>query len=231
MVSRSNARITDITSLTNSVKLFTLEPETPLTFKAGQFLNLKFEDEGARHMKPYSIASSPQDLSRIQLCIKLVENGRTTPVLFNKEVGTEVQLMGGLGLFSIDKAEKEYLVFAGAGTGVAPLRSMIYELLAQGSEQKMELILGVRHEDEILFEKEFRELEENHSNFFFSPVVSRPSEDWQGKRGYVQHHFDHLDAKKTQVFLCGLPRMIEDAKQQLYDLNFSPEYIHEEKFV
>lgn len=223
-------KIEEIVEMSDSVRLFKLKLDKPFDYKAGQFVNLSFEDEGDKYMRPYSIASDPDGSDVIELCIKLVENGRVTPHLFHKKVGDEVNVKGPFGMFTIEKGTKDKYVFVGTGTGIAPLRSMIKKLLKDGTDKELTLIFGVRHVNEVLFMDEFKKLEEENPNFKYVPIVSRPDDSWIGRSGHVQDNFDMLDIQNIDVFICGLPVMVEESMEKLIKLGVSESNIFHEKY-
>lgn len=229
MVEKYNAKIVEIKELSSTVKHFVIDLGSKIDFKAGQFVNLSFTDNEKVYRKPYSIASPPMMNDKIELCIKNVDNGNLTPVLFEKQVGFEVGIMGPLGLFNLDKSRKEKLVFIGTGTGISPLRSMIYDLIAKGTQKEMILIFGVKFKEEILYKDEFESLEKASPNFKFVPIVSR-SEDWVGRRGHAQDNLDVVDVLNSEVYMCGLPNMVDGTKEKLIELGMDKDDIHFEKF-
>lgn len=231
MVVKRIAKFKEIKNLTPTVKEFDLELEEDFDFKAGQFVNISFREGETLYRKPYSIASKPDGTSNISLCIKLVKDGKTTPVLFEKKEGFEVEVMGPLGLFTLEKSSKDNLLFIGTGTGVAPLKSMIEDELSRDNEKQLTLILGVRYENELLYKKEFEKLEEENPNFKFIQVVSRPTEEWEGRRGHVQDNFDSIDVLNSEAYICGLPIMVEEVMKKLQELGIDEDCIHHEKYV
>lgn len=250
MVQKFQAHLDEVRDLSPTVKHFTFSYSEPFEFKAGQFVNLSFEHDGETLRRPYSIASSPNfgDKKLLELCIKLVDGGQVTPRLWEKQAGETFELMGPLGVFGLEKAEdaEKELVFIGTGTGVAPLRSMIYdelesqELAQRDLEEKetdsvnayrnLTLIFGVRYEEELLYVKEFQKLSELHPNFKFVPIVSRPTQNWSGRTGHVQQNFDVIDPNNSYCFICGLPAMFDGAKAKLLDLGIPQEHIFHEVF-
>ena len=147
MVSGFNGVFSKIENHGKSTKLFTIDLDKEISFKPGQFVNLIFESEGKRFLKPYSIASSNKLKRQIELCVNLVENGRTTPYLFRKKIGDKVKVKGPLGLFKLDdKSQKEKIVFIATGTGISPLRSMILNLIENETDKQLHLIFGIRYE-------------------------------------------------------------------------------------
>lgn len=229
MIEKYRAKIIEIKKLSSDVYHFVLDLNGFIDFKAGQFVNLSFTDNGKIFKKPYSIASAPKMRDKIELCIKKVENGNLTPLLFQKEVNFEVEIMGPLGLFTLDKSKKEKIVFIATGTGIAPFRSMIYDLVSKNVTKELILIFGVKFSENILYKEEFENLEKINPNFKFVPIVSR-SEDWIGRRGHVQDNLDMIDILNSEVYICGLPEMVEDVKNRLIELGMNKDDIYFEKY-
>jgi ferredoxin-NADP reductase len=220
--------------LTPSVRSFFLRlpPGQKLDFIPGQFISVHVTKEGKMIRKPYSIASPPIDPTLLELCIKRVEGGFVSNTLFSFSSGAAIPIDGPDGVFVLKNHFDSDLFFIGAGTGIAPLRSMIRWLFHAGFSREASLIFGVRNEKEILYEKEFRSLEEKHSNFHFIPTISRPVH-WKGERGYVQEKLDawigNPDGKK--VYLCGLPAMVNAVREKLKSIGFNRKEIAYEKYV
>lgn len=246
-IKQIDAKIEKIEELSPTVKHFIINLNDNIEMKAGQFVNLSFEENNETCKRPYSIASSPsfnQKTGKIELCIKLVENGFFTPKLWNKKENDIVHIMGPLGIFTLEKSNPEKkLVFIGTGTGIAPLRSMIKEELEkQANQEKIDnieseavtinreimLIFGVRHENEILYREEFEKLEKENPNFKYLEIVSRPEKTWIGRTGHVQDNFESIDPLNSQVYMCGLPQMVEGAKQKLLEMGLQESDIHNE---
>ena len=244
MVNDYKAKIIGIKDLTKTVREFTLDLGDKFEFKAGQFVNLSFEYNGEILRRAYSIASNPKKNSNeIQLCIKLVESGHLTPKLFEKKVGDNIDIKGPLGIFTLDKATKRKLVFIGTGTGIAPLRSMILDEISKQKgirdseneegifeNKEITLIFGVRYENEILYKDEFEKLAEENPNFKYVQVVSRPTDNWDGRSGHVQDNFDMIDVNNSNVFICGLPAMFDGAKEKLIQMGMDGKDIFHEVF-
>ena len=107
---------------------------------------------------------------------------------------------------------------------------MIHHLLKTGVKKEIILILGVRYENEIYFEKEFEAFERDHPNFKFIKTISKPSENWQGKRGHVHHHFDIVDLQQSEFYICGSKEMVKESIDKLKALDVSEEDIKIERY-
>jgi NAD(P)H-flavin reductase len=195
--------------------------------------------------KPYSIASPPDQEREIELCIKRVEGGYVSTYCDRLVGGESFEIRGPIGKFFLREPIDSDLVFLATGTGVAPFRSMLRGLfpIEPGEtawapyrfspDRQAWLFFGVRHEDEILYESEFRRMAERYATFHFIPTVSRPKQQWRGETGYVQDQaVKHLrDPAVKHVYVCGLMPMIEAARAALKGMGFQREQIHYEIYT
>ena len=229
-------KLEKIFELTPTVRTFRLafSEGTWIPFKAGQFCMIHVPKEGDPKplKKAYSICSAPFEEGYIDLCIKLVEGGYTTNWFWTLKEGDEVTLTIPYGGFLIHEPIDYNFIFIATGTGLTPLRSMIKSLLHEGCKKQMMLIFGVRYENEILYEEEFRQLEKKYPNFRFIPTISRPK-NWTGEKGYVQEQLKkHVtDPKGKQIYVCGLVPMIEAVQKAAAEIGFNPKQVHFEKYV
>lgn len=224
--------IVEVTSLNDYVKLFRLQfPKgTTFHFKGGQFVIVNVTDlDGKPQRRSYSITSSPKHTEYIELCVKILPDGRVSGVLDTFAVGTQLEIDGPYGKFIIDKEEKKELIFVGAGVGIAPLRSMIHDLLETGYDAPLWLFFGFRFDTDYLFRNEFTALEEKYSDFHFIPVVSRPSEktDPDLDIGHVDAIISMYvkDAKNKAVFICGSLPMVKDVVKSVEAMGITKEQI------
>ena len=83
------------------------------------------------------------------------------------------------------------------------------------------MFFGVRREIDIYYMSELDRLKKHLPNFEYHFVLSRPSDSWTGKRGYVQHHLKDIDYKNTPTtfYMCGNGGMIKDVKHQLFEVD------------
>jgi Na+-transporting NADH:ubiquinone oxidoreductase subunit F len=230
-----SGKFAKIENQTDKTKLFTIELDEKFEFESGQFVNLIFEHEEVTHRKPYSIASSKENKDIIELTINLVEDGRSTPSLFLKQVGDSCSIMGPLGLFKLqqeNELKKEKVALIGTGTGIAPLRSILFELLSNPKDEREIVILfGTRTPEELLFNEEFEILKDEHPQLRYVKVISRPSEDWRGRSGYVQENLDCIDLLNSELYICGRPEMVAGVVDKALLCGAEESAIYSEKFI
>lgn len=230
---RYRARLLRVEALTESTKHFEWEvtgPQ-PFAFTPGQFISLHLERHSTDDVRPYSIASPFRGDSRFDLCLNRVEHGYFSNYLCDLQPGATIEFEGPFGFFVLRQPPRHSLFFA-TGTGIAPIRGMLHELFARGTDRQTWLVFGVRYPETLLYRREFEALAARHPNFHFWPTLSRPPADWTGRRGHVQAHVEPLVAEHAEanVYLCGLKAMVDDLRQRLKALGLDRKQIRYEKY-
>src|SRR5262245_11565313 len=101
-----------------------LRLEAPLVFQPGQFVSCLLPVDG-EIIRPYSIASSPEESQRLELLLNLVPGGPGSRHLFGLRPGATVRFTGPWGIFVCAEAPATEAVFIAEGTGIAPIRPML----------------------------------------------------------------------------------------------------------
>jgi CDP-4-dehydro-6-deoxyglucose reductase len=191
-------------------------PTSKIQFSAGQYVDLI--KEGIR--RSYSISNSPIDgSSELEFYIRQYPNGVMSNYLFNQaKVNDLLQIEGPKGTFFLRENHKKHIVFLATGTGIAPVKAIIDDLSTKESgklyKSRLSVIWGNRDEKDIfLNDKAF----ENKLNVEFIKVISRPSTNWKGLKGYVQDVVlnSGYSLSEMQVYACGSNVMIKSAKNLL----------------
>ena len=231
-----------IERLTPTVKVFRLRvaADAGFEFVAGQYVMVDIPRDAGILQKAYSIASSPMQRDSIDLCITLVEGGYASTYFHRAvEIGTTMTIHEAQGTF-VDRGGDRERLYVATGTGIAPIRSMIQALYATGFDGPLWLFFGVRYEDEILYQAEWRRLAAGHSRFRFLPTVSRPralngtnKRPWTGDVGWVQDLLRaHLtDPANKEAYVCGVVPMVKAVKPLLIELGVPRPQIHTEKYT
>lgn len=151
--------------------------------------------------------------------------GVASNYLCDLQVGDEVRLSGPNGkrfLLPADPAAHDYLFFA-TGTGIAPFRGMVIDLLESGVQSKVVLVMGSPYATDLLYDSLFRQLEARHPNFTYLTAVSRERQSDGHERMYVQDRLvSHreqlvpmLAGDRALVYVCGIAGMELGILQQM----------------
>jgi ferredoxin-NADP reductase len=232
--------ITKVLDATPNVKRFFIRiPELErYEFNAGQFTLLDLPIDSKIKTRAYSIASAPNDSNEIELVIVLKDGGLGTMYLFGEAgVGTGLSVSQPVGKFNLPRPERfeEPLVFICTGTGIAPFRSMIHDIIQSGIEySSIHLIKGSRKPHDILYHDEMTELSKEKNNIHFIPVLSRAEDhEWDGHTGYVHDVYPAIVNKhesKGLYYICGWKEMIMQTRKNLMDLGVPKDKIRFELY-
>ena len=202
------ARVVDIKPQTALENLYTIELPDGLTLgnRPGQFVEVSVLGVGEA---PISISSSPsRSNGRFELCVRKV--GDVTNAIHNLRIGDFIGIRGPFGRgFPYEKFRGKDVLFAPGGLGLAPLRSLINQVLDERAMFGRVIILyGARNPSELLFKEELAEWA-NRSDIELHVTVDRADESWKGHVGVITTLFRRisLNPRNTVSATCGPPAM------------------------
>ena len=211
------ARVMEKTQLADNVMRLKLRlPRAQrLQFLAGQYVDVLIED-GKR--RAFSIASSPSLESEIELHIRHVEGGDFTGYVFEQLKERDIlRFEGPLGNFFIRNDEPgRPMIMMGGGTGFAPLKSMIENLIENGDKREIHLYWGARNSAELYLDELPSGWSEVYDHIHYRRALSHSSGEGEleAHDGLVHEAVtsDHPDLSGFDVYMSGPPAMIEAAK-------------------
>lgn len=232
------SRIATVGSSPNSIRHITFDVSgTPLEgkFRAGQSIGVVpngVDENGKPHkLRLYSVSSPTRGEDGagklVSTTVKRVfdEHWDTQEVfmgvcsnfLSNKKPGATVKVAGPSGKRFILPENPEaynYLFFA-TGTGIAPFRGMIMDLMEINAKSEIALIFGCAYRTDVLYSEYFEPLNNAVENFHFLKSISREDPRPDGSKHYVQTQLiDNeallrpiLEKPNTLIYVCGLKGM------------------------
>ena len=198
-------------------------------FLAGQYVEFLLKD-GQR--RAYSIANAPEQEGPLELHIRHLPGGlftdfvfgAVTPALKEKDI---LRFEGPLGSFFLREDSKKPIIFVAAGTGFAPIKSIIEQMQAKKITRPIHLYWGGRRPSDLYLDDLCQSWEQEIADFKYIPVISDGlAEDrWQGRTGFVHQAamVDHPDMKDFQVYACGAPVMVNAARNDFSSKCHLPE--------
>lgn len=194
--------------LTQLETVFTLQLPENLTLghRPGQFVEVSVFGVGEA---PISISSSPsRSNSTFELCVRKV--GDVTSALHALPVGDAIWVRGPYGRgFPIEKFRGKDVLFAPGGLGLAPLRSLINQVLDERALfGRVVILYGARNPGELLFKHELQEWSQR-ADLELLLTVDRGDETWKGNVGVITTLFKHIsiNPRNTVAVTCGPPVM------------------------
>lgn len=186
--------------------VFTLELEpaggaAPLAFGPGQFTMLYAFGMGE---VPISISGDPAESAMLVHTIRAV--GTVTRALERCRKGDALGVRGPFGTcWPVDEAAGKDLVLVAGGIGLAPLRPVLYRLLAQRERYgRIALLYGTRTPEDIIYRDELEEWR-GRLDLNVQVTVDRAGSEWRGNVGAVTTLLDRaeFDPTNTVAMFCG----------------------------
>jgi CDP-4-dehydro-6-deoxyglucose reductase len=205
-----------------------LPPNSNFNFNSGQYVNII----KGNLTRSYSIANCSDHKNQLEFYIKNYENGLMSAYFFKEaKINDLLRLEGPVGTFFLRGSSFKNIIFLATGTGIAPIKSIL-EGLDKSHEQyqnkNLWVIVGARYQEDLFWNPNFKNL-----NIKYIPVLSRPKNDWNGAKGYVQDIVlnQQIDLESTQVYACGSNDMINSAKELFFKNNLKENNFFSDAFV
>lgn len=214
--------------LANFFWLFRLKVNKKINFLPGQFVSVEV---GNGEKRFYSIANSKLSENCLELLIRIYPEGVGGKFWSNVKVGELIKLFGPAGRFLVKNNRSGKMVFMATGCGIAPIRSMIGSL-ADNNAGEIKLWWGLRGEEDVFWLEEWNRLKQQSNNFDYEIVLSKPTEEWKGKKGHITDYLRDLELNNglDDVYICGGAEMISEVTKKLAEMGFCEDGIHYEKY-
>ncbi len=211
------ARVKSLRKLADDVMEMSLSlpANERLAFKAGQYIEFILRD---RSRRAFSIANSPSNDEFIELHLRHVEGGTFTEHVFNEMKEKAIlRFEGPFGSFHIRENSNRPLILIAGGTGFAPIKAMIEELIETGDTRPVHVYWGARAKVDLYRNDLPEKWAFQQEHIVYVPVLSEPHDDdkWEGRTGFVHAAVakDFKDLSRFDVYVAGPPPMVNAAKE------------------
>lgn len=177
--------------LTDTVFKMVLEGDVSHIKNSGEFINIKLEGKYLR--RPISVCDV--DATTVTIVYKVVGGG--TEQMSKMTVGTELDILTGLGNGYDLALSGDKPLLLGGGVGVPPLYNLAKRLIESG--KKVTVVLGFNTKDEIFYENEFKDLG--------AETYVTTADGSYGIKGFVTDAIKDLDY--TYFYTCGPEPMLK----------------------
>ena len=227
-------RVTEVRDYTPRIRELFLkcEGENEFKFKCGQFVILHVPAEPKALLRAYSIASDDRVTNGYRLIFNFVDGGAASKFVWTLKGGETLDFTGPFGRLLFKEPPTEQIIMLNTGSGISQHFSYIESNLEKYPDLRYRLLFGVRTEKDIYYAEELERLKKRLKDFEYEFILSRPSDAWTGKKGYVQNFISSFGyhEKPTTFYLCGNGGMIKDVKAKLAEEGFEAAKIFAEAF-
>ena len=241
----------DLTKNTFSLELeITDNLKDKFEFEAGQFVSVKFKSHDDEVINDYSMTSAPYE-EKISLGIKInSENGATSQLYENYQIGDELLVSQPNGRFTLVSKPSEFRTIVGfaAGIGITPLISHFKNILHNEPRTRLFLFFGNRNSEEVIYRDLLESLVKKYHGrlqvFYFYSQEKTTDQLFNGRLDEKRLnliinqilHLDDTDEESTiwdavdEVLICGKGEMVKTLANACYHHGILKKNIHFELF-
>lgn len=204
-------------------------------FEAGQYVLLG--QPGAAPARPYSIACAPVHAARfnaLEFLVQVGDDGSPGPHLPRIEPGEHIDIEGPAGTFTLPSGRvSRHILFVAGGTGIAPLRAMIWQLLETRADTCIGLVQSGRTPDDLAYAGEFRHLAGTGRIHLVETVTREAPDWWQGIRGRIglAQVEAAMPGPRPLCFVCGPDSLVEEVPRLLVGLGVPASQVYTEQWA
>jgi len=209
-------------------------------FIPGQHIAIRADIDGQDIRRTYSICADAAS-NRLRIGVKRIEGGVFSSfATTDLSPGDDLEVAPPYGEFTIEPAADKAAHYGAiaAGSGITPVLSMIYSVLAAEPKSRFTLLFGNRSSTSIMFLEELEGLKDRYpERFHLIHVLSREAQIIPILSGRLDEKRlgELLDgvvdaASVDSWYLCGPYEMVHAARAVLAARGVGPDQIHDELF-
>lgn len=230
-------KVSAIESLTHDIRLLEVALDDPMSFNAGQFADITIPGSGVT--RSYSMANAPSETGTLSFIIKIYPDGAFSNLLGSQlEVGAPLEIEGPFGTSFRNKNHAGPTLLVGGGSGMAPLWSMLNDLVEDSATQPVRLYYGARTQNDLFYLEEIAALGAKLQDFAFVAALSDQGGDssWDGDEGFIHEvvaaQYGASGRHPTlETYACGPPPMVDALLPVFQQLGVDADNIHLDKFT
>jgi CDP-4-dehydro-6-deoxyglucose reductase, E3 len=189
---------------TRSLFLRTISERLP-RYSPGMFVSVTIPLAHEVRVRPYTIATSPQDGEPFELCFNLVPDGPGAAWMFERRVGDLLDFTGPFGAFTLERPPAGEMVFIAEATAIAPIRPMLRRALAQPGVERIYLLYAARRLEHLLYRSELESMSAACPQFRFESMVIDTQPLYPRLLEEIDSRWVAADNDRTRHFyICGI---------------------------
>ncbi|MBW4579827.1 MAG: FAD-dependent oxidoreductase [Tildeniella nuda ZEHNDER 1965/U140] len=218
-----SATVIHSVSLTPTIKAIRLRLDRDdFSFLPGQSVWPKFERDGRKFSKIYSIASSPSHCPEVELCVSRV--GWSSAFLQDLAIGQSLPLRGPYGLMTLSELPQRPRLYIAEGSGIAPLKSQIDWLHECGYRQPVWLVqANPETTDQLPYQQHWQRLQQSWKAFEYREAIAQcPEAIVSGLR---------LNLADFEIVICAVGDRSDQLQEFMLSLGARNDQLRSEKFI
>jgi dimethylamine monooxygenase subunit B len=214
------AEVIEVNELIKRFRFVSRDGSALPAFSGGAHIVVDMDDHGTRRLNPYSLMSSPADVSGYEISVRRDDVGRGGSLYMHRHLksGMDVVISHPMNLFSLDTRAKKHLMIAG-GIGITPFLAQIKQLQNYGG--KFELHYSARSKPLGAYMDDLQRDCANKVHFYFDDQKQ------------TMNLTDMLSMQPigTHLYVCGPKGMINWVLVTAAKMGWPAHALHHEEFI
>ena len=220
-----NAKIKAVKTFSDTIIQVSLVPDIYIPYQAGQYLQIKT----SHYCNYFSIANAPLGSHDYELHIRHdINNPSSVELLQTIQTDGILQIQAPFGVCHVQRfSPSRDLIFIAGGTGFAPIKAIIEQLLFFQDTRIFSCYWGAKQINDLYCENLLKEWHGRVKNFqhlkCYAGIASQ-----QLFNDVIQDHL--AQQEKIQVILSGPFEMVFDYREKLCHYGLAKQYIYSDAF-
>src|SRR3954466_9320442 len=202
-------------------------------FRAGQFLQVAVEIDGARRSRCYSPACAAGEGRDLEITVKSHPEGLVSNHLIaNARPGMVLALQQAEGEFHLPDRRPDRILLISGGSGITPVMSMLCTLCAEGHRGPVTFLHFAPEPERAIYREQLERIARDHPNVRLMRSYTRAP-----GQGETDGHFSPELLREAEdrfaeaeTFACGPPALL-DAVRDRWATDGNEHRLHVESFV
>jgi ferredoxin-NADP reductase len=202
-------------------------------FRAGQFVGVSVEIDGAWRSRSYSPASLAGTGRDLEITVKAHPDGLVSNFLVeNARPGLVLGLAQADGDFSLPHPRPEHLMLISGGSGITPVMSMLRTLDAEGHSGSVSFLHYAPDPARAIYRDELERIALRRPGLQLARSYTRSRGQGELDGYFDQHHVQRLEPEieRAETFACGPPALLDAVRETWADAG-AEDRLHIESFV
>lgn len=207
-------------------------------FQAGQYITIKYRQNGRELRRAYSISCSPSS-GKVTVGIKKMPNGTfSVHANENLKAGDVLEVVPPEGRFVYSGEGPQAIAAFAAGSGITPIMSIAQTVLEGHPQNRFVLVFGNRSPEETMYAAAIEELQQKYTDRFFVQHIYSRAQAEGALYGHIEKSTVNFILKNKfkdipfdSYYLCGPGEMIQRVCDTLKESGIPEDRTHFELFT
>ncbi|WP_312029935.1 FAD-binding oxidoreductase [Actinomycetospora sp. TBRC 11914] len=212
------ARVMEHRRVSQDLAVVRVQTSQPVPYLAGQYVSVE-TPQRPRMWRSLSPANAPGPDCVLEFHVHTVPGGWVSrAIVSHAHVGDVWRIGPPMGQMTLDPRSRADLLMVAGGTGLAPARALVEQLMVDGSDRKVALFVGGRTWDSLYDIDTLRRMAQDNPWLTVVPVVEEDGRRYGAETGTLGEVVARYGAwADRQVVVSGSPGMVRSTVSAMLD--------------